>query len=336
LNSNAKIAIVILNYKGWKDTLECIESLYSQEYKNFRIILVENYSENESLNKFKEYMNGELPLESEYFLHNKTIKKIPYIQYNTEEALQGGISEKESYLNSFQLNEGIVLINNSENLGFSGGNNIGAKYAYKCGYEYVLLLNNDTLVIDKDFLQKLIQPFEIYDHVFLTGPQINNFDATFDGPFIEDTFLGNLFYLSLLNFFRRRLNCPSIYIDIKAISSPRAVPVFKISGACLMFDTKRLHELDYLDENVWLSSEEAILAEKIKAKNGKIIFQPLTTLIHKKAQSPRPKADKYNILKNHYEQRKYFNKHYRKYGFFQMGIIELMTKIRLLLVKIKG
>ena len=330
-----KIAVVILNYKGWKDTLECVESLKSQNYINYRIIIIDNNSKNGSVEKFKDYVKGKLAIDSEYFFHTPKQAEKPYVEYSTLEALSGGTKEGENYLKQFNMNESLVIINNSENLGFSGGNNIGAKYAEKLGFEYVLLLNNDTLVIDRDFLIKLILPFKDKT-VYLTGPQINNFDGTFDGPYIEDTFLGNLFYLSMLNSFRRNLQCPSVYIDIKAISSPIPIEVFKVSGACLMFKTEKLKEIKYLDENVWLSSEEAILSEKIRAKNGKIIFQPLTLLIHKKAQSPRPKSDKYNILKNHYVQREYFNRTYRHYGPVKMGIIKLMTYIRLFITRIKG
>ncbi|MBM3426425.1 MAG: glycosyltransferase family 2 protein [Bacteroidetes bacterium] len=45
----------------------------------------------------------------------------------------------------------IHLITNSENLGFTGGNNVGIRYALTQGFDQVLLLNNDTLV-DPDFL----------------------------------------------------------------------------------------------------------------------------------------------------------------------------------------
>lgn len=331
-----KIAIVILNYKGWRDTLECVESLRSQEYENYRIIIIDNNSNNGSIEKFREYAEGKVHLDSEYFLHKPKQTSRPYIEYDTKTALAGGTKEHEDFLSQFPMNESIVIINNTKNLGFSGGNNVGAKYAEKLGFEYTLLLNNDTVIVEKDFLLKLIAPFEKDSSVYLTGPQINNFDGTFDGPYIEDTFMGNMFYLSFLNSFRRRLNCPSIYIDVKAIASPRPVDVFKVSGACLMFRTERLKEIGYLDENVWLSSEEAILSEKIKAKKGKIVFQPLTTLIHKKAQSPRPKSDRYNILKNHYKQREYFNRTYRHYGPVKMGLIQFITFIRLLLTKIKG
>lgn len=46
------------------------------------------------------------------------------------------------------------LIANSENLGFTGGNNVGIRYALTQGFDQVLLLNNDTLV-DPPFLKAL-------------------------------------------------------------------------------------------------------------------------------------------------------------------------------------
>jgi GT2 family glycosyltransferase len=251
-----------------------------------------------------------------------------------EEALVGGDIQKEIFIKRKDPDKGFVFIKTDSNLGFSGGNNVGAKYAVLSGYDYVLLLNNDTVIIDKDFLKKLITPFETDERAFLTGPNIINFDATFDSPMVEDTFMSNLLYLPLRNILRRKLDCPSAYIDIKAISSPKPVPVFKISGACMMFKSDKLVDIEYLDENVWLSSEEAILSEKIKNKDGKIIFQPLTTLIHKKAKTPRPKSDKYSILKNHYKQRDYFNRNYRNYSALQLSLIGLMNKIRLILIRI--
>jgi len=47
-------------------------------------------------------------------------------------------------------NSDIKIIYNKENLGFSGGNNVGIKYALENNADYVLLLNDDTIV-SKDF-----------------------------------------------------------------------------------------------------------------------------------------------------------------------------------------
>ncbi len=39
-----KIAIIILNWNGWEDTIECLESLYQITYKNYTIFLMDNAS----------------------------------------------------------------------------------------------------------------------------------------------------------------------------------------------------------------------------------------------------------------------------------------------------
>lgn len=54
------------------------------------------------------------------------------------------------------LFKGIIFLTSSENLGFTGGNNLGIRYALKHGFQNVLLLNNDTIV-EKNFVKPLIR-----------------------------------------------------------------------------------------------------------------------------------------------------------------------------------
>lgn len=65
----------------------------------------------------------------------------------------------------------VKIIRNSENLGFSQGNNIGIEYALKKGTDYICLLNNDT-VADKDFLLPLIQISQKDDRIGILGSRI--------------------------------------------------------------------------------------------------------------------------------------------------------------------
>lgn len=53
----------------------------------------------------------------------------------------------------------IILIENSQNLGFTGGNNVGIKKALEMGFSHILLLNNDTEV-EPDFLSKMVSTFQ--------------------------------------------------------------------------------------------------------------------------------------------------------------------------------
>lgn len=50
-----KIAIIILNYKNSKDTIECVESLEKIGYKNFEIIIVDNDSKDGSIEFLKNH-----------------------------------------------------------------------------------------------------------------------------------------------------------------------------------------------------------------------------------------------------------------------------------------
>ena len=49
----------------------------------------------------------------------------------------------------------ITVMQTGENLGFTGGNNTGIRHALKNGAEYVVLLNNDT-VVDPQFITALV------------------------------------------------------------------------------------------------------------------------------------------------------------------------------------
>ena len=54
-----KISVVILNWNGWKDTIECLESQFQINYPHYDVIVVDNHSEDDSIDKIKEYCRGE-------------------------------------------------------------------------------------------------------------------------------------------------------------------------------------------------------------------------------------------------------------------------------------
>ncbi len=112
----AKISIIVLQYNQSNSTLACLESLANLKYPDFNVIVVDNASEIEHL-KNAEYWIG---------LRNRE-----------------GISNYK------------LLVSN-ENLGYSGGNNIGIKYALERKTDHILILNNDV-VVETNFLDQLLQ-----------------------------------------------------------------------------------------------------------------------------------------------------------------------------------
>lgn len=157
-----KVSIILLNWNGWEDTIECLESLYQIRYLNYNVILVDNHSDDKSIERIKEYLNGDLPIRSEFYEYNTSNKPI--------ELLEKGETPTRG-------NESLILIRNSENLGFAGGNNVGINHAMvELNPDYVLLLNNDT-VVDKNFLNELVKTGEQNSEIGFVGAKTLFYDA---------------------------------------------------------------------------------------------------------------------------------------------------------------
>ena len=71
-----RVAVIIINWNGWENTIECLESLCKIDYPNYDTIIVDNASKDNSLEKMRDYFNGKIVIESnyvEYTAQNKPI-----------------------------------------------------------------------------------------------------------------------------------------------------------------------------------------------------------------------------------------------------------------------
>lgn len=66
---------------------------------------------------------------------------------------------------------GLTIIENPRNLGYAGGNNRGIAYCLERNADYVLILNNDT-VVDPSFLTALIRTAQDHPEAGILGPKI--------------------------------------------------------------------------------------------------------------------------------------------------------------------
>src|SRR5262245_5163030 len=64
-----------------------------------------------------------------------------------------------------------TLIENAHNLGFAAGNNVGIRRALDDGADFILLLNNDT-VVAPDFVEFLLKPMLTTPDIGITAPKI--------------------------------------------------------------------------------------------------------------------------------------------------------------------
>jgi GT2 family glycosyltransferase len=154
--------VILLNWNGWKDTIECLESVFRLAGADFGVVVCDNDSSDDSLQKIRRWAKGEILADAANPLlaHLKSPpfpKPIPFVELSREQA--------STTAPSFPL----TLIRNGGNLGFAAGNNVGLRYALgDPGCQYFWLLNNDT-VVEPDSLSALLNFMQQRPEVGLCG-----------------------------------------------------------------------------------------------------------------------------------------------------------------------
>ncbi len=124
--ASPRVEIIILNYNRAGIVADCLESVFSNTYPDFKVILVDNGSEDSSLKAVRAWAEGRA--------------RIGWAQTDNEAAT---------------VEADLTVIQAGSNLGFTGGHNLGISAALKRGAAYVMLLNSD-ITVEPDFLKRLV------------------------------------------------------------------------------------------------------------------------------------------------------------------------------------
>jgi len=152
-----KVAIIILNWNSFEDTIDCLDSIDGLDYDNIEIIIVDNASKDESVEKIR-YWCIQNRIRCHQFSYEPDDLKI-------ESIIQ---TENDDDSSSKSVNKELVLLELSRNTGFCLGNNIGMKQAAADKAEFFLVLNNDTTV-SPNFLKPMIQAAQQDENIGLVG-----------------------------------------------------------------------------------------------------------------------------------------------------------------------
>jgi GT2 family glycosyltransferase len=170
-----------------------------------------------------------------------------------------------------QIRQDAVVIRNDENLGFTGGNNIGMKYATG---EYLFIVNNDT-EFTEGLLEGLLDIFKKYPDAGVVSPKFHYF---FKKGTIE--YAG----YEAVNMFTGRngmVGCMEIdkgqYNEIKVTNYAH--------GGGMMLPRKVIDQVGGLPEEFIFYYEEFDWCEQIKRKGYKIYYQPNSLIYHKESMT---------------------------------------------------
>jgi GT2 family glycosyltransferase len=166
----------------------------------------------------------------------------------------------------------VELICNDSNLRFAGGNNVGIEYSLKRGADYILLLNNDT-VVDSDFLTVLVQKAKEDRRIGIAGPKIyyNESDCIwFAGGRIE-WWKGWVSHIGIHE------------PDEHQYDIPREVDY--ITGCCMLLKREVINAVGTLDEKFYLYGEDVDWCIRARRAGFKVVYVPLSHIWHKVSAS---------------------------------------------------
>lgn len=289
-----KIAIILLNWNGWQDTIECLDTIFQSDYDNYRVILLDNDSKNDSLNNIRLWSTGNI-------LSNKSVKQNIEIIEVQEGNLSADYCRIEDLLKSKKSNQAILLIKNNKNHGFAKGNNIGIRFALDNCYEKIILLNNDT-VIEADTLTKLIE-FMDKEKIEVVTPNIYYYDP----PGMIWNSGGRLTKFGSRKYFNDDMN-----ID-RQLFNGKHQDVSFITGCALMVDSAVFKRIGILTENFFFGEEDYEFSMRLQKNKIRAACVLDAIIFHKVSRSSAVLLDnkkrsadvihflnRYVNLKNHY------------------------------------
>ena len=218
-----QISFVILHYKVEESTVQCVENLLRQNYSNYKIIIVDNFSNNGSIEHIR-----------------------------------------NRYLGSCIVN----IIALERNYGFAKGNDIGYLFAkFKYNADYIVVMNNDVMIEDRDFCVKLLAISEKND-VGIIGPDIVNLSGIHQNPFMNCITKKRELTKTMWIIKLKLLFAPFLYWKKQSpkrdeVASPFIKDELKnipLHGSCLIFTRNFIDTFNYaFYPDTFLYAEEDIL-----------------------------------------------------------------------------
>lgn len=179
----------------------------------------------------------------------------------------------------------LKIINNSVNNGFSGGNNVGIAYGLQDA-EYIMLLNNDTIVGDT-LVEELVSVLEKDQTIGLVSPKIyfaKGFE--FHKQRYKKDELGNVLWYAGGSMDWKNASGVHRGVDEVDIGQYNELSETDFAtGCCMMFRSEVIQKIGGFDERYFLYYEDSDLNERMKKKGYRIFYVPKAVLWHKNASS---------------------------------------------------
>lgn len=243
-----QVSIILLNYQGADDTIACLKSLQKITYPNYRIVVVDNASPDDSMEQLSNYLKSQNSDEMTVF-----------------------DSPDEAMLSSHSPTK-FSLLQTGHNGGYGHGNNVGIKYALKNGGDYVLVLNNDT-VVDPGFLEPMVQMCENDSSIGIASGKIYFYDRP------------DVIWFNGGKFHPCTAKVEHVNFNEKDTGQIPPEEITFISGCMWLIPKKIFVEVGYINEDYFMYVEDLEFCQRVMALEYKLEICQLSHVWHKVGSS---------------------------------------------------
>jgi len=200
----------------------------------------------------------------------ESLLKISYSNYSITVVDNNSKDDSFEKLKAWsRAKKNISIIKTKENLGFAGGSNIGMRRAMESGADYVLLLNNDTLV-SEEFLSQLVDTAESHEISNIIGAKILHYPDK------------RVWYASgAISWLRGGGHHPRKGRPDSAVKTDKPFNVSFITGCLMLIRRDVIEKIGFLDETYFLYNEDSDYCCRASAAGVEMFVNPRSLIFHK-------------------------------------------------------
>lgn len=277
-----RIAVILVNWNGWRECVECIDSVFAQNHRNFHVFVVDNDSHDQSIEHIVVWCS-QPKAETSWRRH-------PGVNRLTDQPSVGSVRhrvvERADGLPPAPDGCRLTLVRSGGNLGFAGGCNVGINAAGLQNFDYFWFLNADA-VVDQHALVELIGRAERQSDIGIVGSTVRYYDA----PGVVQAMGGAS--LNRSNGNSRHIGEGARLSEVPEDGSAVERDMAYVMGASMLVSQKYIAEIGLMAEDYFLYFEDADWAMRGSAKFS-LGFAPRSHVFHKWGATSHKAASRFS------------------------------------------
>src|ERR1035441_3722260 len=268
------VAVVLVNWNGWRHTIECLDALLAQAYTNFRVYVVDNDSQDQSVERISAWCAK--PIADASWLRHDGVERhcarVPAVSVPCR-ILCSTVNPQMPEV----VQCPVTLISTGKNFGFAGGCNVGIRYASLTPFDYYWLLNTDTVVC-RDALAAMIRRAEREPKPGMVGSTIRYYDR----PGIVQAMGGGRLGVSGVTW--GLIGQGSRLDDSAKLAAGVEREISYVMGASMLVSAQYIRDVGLMQDDYFLYYEEIDWAMRGKGKFA-LGYAPDSFVFHKSGAS---------------------------------------------------